>query len=151
MSTYRVFLGAPTADDLRDTHGQNEESTYQWQTVSSKQFIARAMTADPVNTHSHDGIRRNISGGSLQPQSTSASLAYSQPRHVGSLKFGGTQSVVFPLATLEAASRRISLIYKNIIFDESADDEEYDDVGKEGKDQTGMTRGMSALPSLLAH
>jgi hypothetical protein len=28
----------------------------------------------------------------------------------------GTQSIIFPLATLEAASHRISKIYKNIIF-----------------------------------
>ena len=30
----------------------------------------------------------------------------------------GSQSFIFPLATLEAASHRISLIYKNIIFDD---------------------------------
>ncbi|KAG5724386.1 hypothetical protein E4T56_gene16089 [Termitomyces sp. T112] len=32
---------------------------------------------------------------------------------------GGTQSVVFPPATLEAASRRISRIYENAIFDDN--------------------------------
>jgi hypothetical protein len=37
----------------------------------------------------------------------------------------GTQSQapIFPLATLEAASHRISLIYKNIIFDDAAETE----------------------------
>lgn len=35
-----------------------------------------------------------------------------------------TQSIIFPPATLEAASRRISLIYKNIIFDDAADEEQ---------------------------
>jgi hypothetical protein len=30
-----------------------------------------------------------------------------------------TQALVYPPATLEAASRRISLLYQNIIFDES--------------------------------
>jgi hypothetical protein len=33
----------------------------------------------------------------------------------------GTQSLIFPLATLEAASHRISLIYKNIIFDDASE------------------------------
>jgi hypothetical protein len=33
----------------------------------------------------------------------------------------GTQSFIFPLATLEAASHRISLIYKNIIFDDASE------------------------------
>jgi len=35
-----------------------------------------------------------------------------------------TSSVTFPQATLEAASRRISLIYQNIIFDNSDGDQE---------------------------
>ena len=37
----------------------------------------------------------------------------------------GTQSqaFIFPLATLDAASHRISLIYKNIIFDDVAETE----------------------------
>ena len=33
----------------------------------------------------------------------------------------GTPSLIFPLATLEAASHRISLIYKNIIFDDASE------------------------------
>lgn len=32
-----------------------------------------------------------------------------------------SQASIFPLATLEAASHRISLIYKNIIFDDEAE------------------------------
>jgi hypothetical protein len=139
-STFRVFLGAPTAIDLH-AHKQNEESAYQWQTVSSKQCIARTAATRPINTQSHDGIQPSLRG-------ISASLRlYSEPRHASSLNIGGTQSVVFPLATLEAASRRISLIYENIIFDESADDEEY--VDKDENNQTGVARGMSTLPWLL--
>ena len=48
----------------------------------------------------------------------------SSDSHSKSTRLGGdgTQSH-FPLATLEAASHRISLIYKNIIFDNEADSE----------------------------
>lgn len=40
---------------------------------------------------------------------------------------GSTQSVILPPITLEAASRRISLLYQNIIFDDSLDDMEPQD------------------------
>jgi hypothetical protein len=36
-----------------------------------------------------------------------------------------TQSVVLPAATLEAASRRISLIYKDMVFDDGPDEESF--------------------------
>ncbi|KAF9461913.1 hypothetical protein BDZ94DRAFT_768125 [Collybia nuda] len=36
-----------------------------------------------------------------------------------------TQSAIFPPATLEAASHRISLMYQNIIFDDTLDEQEY--------------------------
>jgi len=139
-STYRVFLGAPTTADLR-AHKHNEESAYRWQTISSRPSISHAATTGvntQINTQSHDGIHKSING-SLQRQGTtapSASLAYTDRRRVGSLSISRTQSKVFPLATLEAASHRISLIYKNIIFDDEGDDEE---------DQTGMAPGMCPL------
>ncbi|KAF8079318.1 hypothetical protein FPV67DRAFT_1776331 [Lyophyllum atratum] len=43
-----------------------------------------------------------------------------------------TQLIVFPAATLEAASRRISVIYKNIIFDDGPDEEQFDGQDGEG-------------------
>ena len=145
MSTsYRVFLGAPTASDLRSIHTHDEERTYKWQTVSSSQSIARPVTTAPSNTWQSLGDEVRCPG-SLQAQglSTSGSLIQvygSKQRYAGSPKIGASsQSVVFPLATLEAASRRISLIYKNIIFDDDVDEEE-DGVGK---DQ--VARGMSTL------
>ncbi|GLB43724.1 hypothetical protein LshimejAT787_1402360 [Lyophyllum shimeji] len=51
-----------------------------------------------------------------------------------------TQSVVFPAATLEEASRRISLIYKNVIFDDGPDEEEHGglDGGGVGEEQTTL-------------
>ncbi|KAG6809895.1 hypothetical protein H0H92_014214 [Tricholoma furcatifolium] len=39
-----------------------------------------------------------------------------------------TQSVIFPSATLEAASRRISRIYENVIFDEKSTDGNLDET-----------------------
>jgi hypothetical protein len=63
MTQYRVFLGAPSRAEMRQSSG-----SYQWQTVSSEP---------------------------LRPA-----------------------SVIFPPATLEAASRRISLIYQGVIFKE---------------------------------
>ncbi|KZP29127.1 hypothetical protein FIBSPDRAFT_728098 [Athelia psychrophila] len=72
MSQFRVFLGAPSLADLRQS-----SSSYQWQTVSSE-----------------------------------------------SSKSSGSTSVVFPPATLAAASRRISLLYENVIFGEAEEDDE---------------------------
>jgi hypothetical protein len=50
-----------------------------------------------------------------------------------------TQSGIFPPATLEAASRRISLMYQNIIFDDSLDEQEYtkDDFENRGQGLQG--------------
>jgi hypothetical protein len=48
----------------------------------------------------------------------SSSDSYSKSTRLG---VEGTQSFIFPLATLEAASHRISLIYKNIIFDDASE------------------------------
>ena len=54
-----------------------------------------------------------------------------------------TQSFIFPLATLEAASHRISLIYKNIIFDDASEieglsEEHQDEVEKPVGEGPGM-------------
>ena len=55
----------------------------------------------------------------------SSSDSYSKSTRLG---VDGTQAqsqaFIFPLATLEAASHRISLIYKNIIFDDVTETEE---------------------------
>ncbi|KAF8079307.1 hypothetical protein FPV67DRAFT_109872 [Lyophyllum atratum] len=74
-----------------------------------------------------------------------------------------TQSIVFPAATLEAASRRISLIYKNIIFDDGPEEDQFDGQDEEGvgadqttmftwpptSDETGVTRPDQTAPSFL--
>ena len=48
----------------------------------------------------------------------SSSDSYSKPARLGA---EAIQSFIFPLTTLEAASHRISLIYKNIIFDDASE------------------------------
>jgi hypothetical protein len=145
MSSYRVFLGAPTAADLR-AHKLDQETVFQWNTISSEQFTPHVVTAGPITSQSQaqDRIQRNASDN-LQRQrtiQTSNSLTYSIRQHFGSPSIGGTQSVVFPIATVEAASRRISLLYKNIIFDETADEGEHEGVGNDEGDQTSAVRGM---------
>ncbi|KIJ93123.1 hypothetical protein K443DRAFT_112538 [Laccaria amethystina LaAM-08-1] len=80
---YRIFLGAPSPQDLANIDS-SAASAYHWQTVSSSSRI---------------------------------------PSKSSSTRLIETQSLILPPATLEAASRRISLIYQNIIFDESKDEE----------------------------
>jgi len=57
-----------------------------------------------------------------------------------------SQALVYPPATLEAASRRISLFYQNIIFDDS-DEEVFDQegVGQEARPEGSepITKGVS--------
>ena len=77
---YRVFLGAPSKDDIF-----NDTNSYKWHTLSSND-------------------------------------SYSKSTRLG-VDSSQSQASIFPLATLEAASHRISLIYKNIIFDDVAETE----------------------------
>ena len=83
LMPYRVFLGAPSPQDLANIDS-SAASAYHWQTVSSSSRL---------------------------------------PSKSSSTRFIATQSFILPPATLEAASRRISLIYQNVIFDESKDEE----------------------------
>ena len=53
----------------------------------------------------------------------------------------GTPSFIFPLATLEAASHRISLIYKNIIFDDALEIEDVQDEQPELEKPAGEGLG----------
>lgn len=68
MAQYRVFIGAPSVNDLKRGAG-----SYTWKTI----------------------------------ESPSAEVS---------------QALVYPPATLEAATRRISLLYQNIIFDNSGEE-----------------------------
>lgn len=105
---YRVFLGAPPLSALLDIPesesnisssqaGPPTQPTYHWQTVSSTD------TAQPPHQSSY-GQSNDILWGLRGEGSQSGKLER-------------TESLIYPPATLEAASRRISIIYKNAIFD----------------------------------
>ncbi|KAG5634285.1 hypothetical protein H0H81_002543 [Sphagnurus paluster] len=74
----------------------NDPHSYQWQRFSSTQVTATTRLS------------------TQQGKSEQSIIA----------KLGRTQSIVLPAATLEAPSRRISLIYKNIVFNDRPEDEE---------------------------
>jgi hypothetical protein len=113
---YRIFLGAPSPQDLANIDS-SAASAYHWQTVSSSSRI---------------------------------------PSKSSSTRLIETQSLILPPATLEAASRRISLIYQNIIFDESKDEEgdslvEEDDLrdGNESRKLGGRLTDLTFRGSVL--
>jgi hypothetical protein len=57
-----------------------------------------------------------------------------------------TQSVVLPAATLEAASHRISLIYKDMVFDDGPDEESFSSLHDTSEDEVEVSvfRGVGA-------
>ena len=80
----------------------------------------------------------------------SSNDSYSKSTRLG---YEGTQSFIFPLATLEAASHRISLIYKNIIFDDASEmeglSEERPEVEEPSREGPGMVMlGLTKIISL---
>ncbi|THV01917.1 hypothetical protein K435DRAFT_377221 [Dendrothele bispora CBS 962.96] len=82
---YRIFLGAPTVQEVLQQDRNGGSAPYNWVTISS----------DEPTTSQHS-----------------------------SSDFSG---LLLPPATLEAASRRISLIYQNIIFQDKDEDEDIED------------------------
>jgi hypothetical protein len=98
MTPFRVFVGAPSASDLKRDTG-----SYIWKII--------------------------------EPPSADVS-----------------QALIYPPATLDAASRRISLLYQNIIFEDS-DEEVFDQGNGEGAglSQKGVSRHGSSITSLISH
>ncbi|KAJ8583142.1 hypothetical protein M405DRAFT_749097 [Rhizopogon salebrosus TDB-379] len=93
MTPFRVFVGAPSASDLKRDTG-----SYIWKTI--------------------------------EPPSADVS-----------------QALIYPPATLDAASRRISLLYQNIIFEDS-DEEVFDQGNGEG---AGLSqKGVSQQTTLIS-
>lgn len=79
---------------------------------------------------------------SYQWQTISSSRHAVQARRT----LGATQSVIFPPATLEAASRRISRIYENAIFDDNEPEEEqFDEPEGGGASIAWLACGVSML------
>lgn len=110
MSHYRVFLGAPSTADV-----QNDPKSYSWRTFSSSPFSTSysndaSLSILRKSTNQSLGlIRRDlaqIDKISVQPQLTRS------------------QSLIFPLSFIDAASERISRLYRDATFGEDVDDEE---------------------------
>ena len=104
----------------------------QWSTITSmyRVFLGAPSKADIFN---------DTKSYKWHTISSSDSYSKSTPSRLG---VEGTQSFIFPLATLEAASHRISLIYKNIIFDDASEmegpSEERPDEEEPTRDGPGM-------------
>ena len=116
MSIYRVFLGAPSTADIR-----NDPGSYSWRTVSS--------------SSSHPGSRSLLATKSTRLNVLEDdSLRDTDPA-------SASVSVIFPfaLATLEAASIRISSLYKDVIFRE-AELDSYEEP-EEGQSEKGLQLG----------
>ena len=121
---YRVFLGAPPPSAVVSTE------SYHWQTVS---------TTD--NQHRHP-----------RPTPLSASSSNEQESYLWPMRsvsaarlLQRADSFLYPPATLEAASRRISLIYKNAIFDRT---EEGYGEGPDNEEEQDEERGSESFEPL---
>ncbi|KAF9564938.1 hypothetical protein CPC08DRAFT_759879 [Agrocybe pediades] len=123
---YRVFLGAPTAADLKTDPG-----SYSWRTVHPKQQREQEQVLEPE----------------AAPKKVASPLKAATSSYKSFRSLRPTQSFAFPpRATLEAASRRISLIYQDIVFDDPVEDESLgvDDGGHgEGDGQEATGQGVS--------
>ncbi|CAA7264924.1 unnamed protein product [Cyclocybe aegerita] len=110
---YRVFLGAPSKSEI-----SNDPRSYSWRTLNSTSISvsqSRPLPAPPALEEKKKDASGSSSGRLIQ-----------QTQSYGSLAFP------FPLETLEEASRRVSLIYKDLAFREEEGEEEVDDMDEEG-------------------
>ena len=109
MSHYRVFLGAPSFSDI-----QNDPSSYSWRTFSSSPSSASASNSNYTpGALSRKSTRRNLELAHETDATNSITSVQSQ-----------FPSLVFPFAFHEAASERISRIYRDATFGVDVEDEE---------------------------
>ncbi|KAF6761339.1 hypothetical protein DFP72DRAFT_1042197 [Ephemerocybe angulata] len=131
---YRVFLGAPSLSALTST--KDEGQSYHWQTVCSTDTPAVQHQQVPSATSSL-GVNDSslFTTPWLQRSASYGRIGRSQG---GRRPEDSIISFVYPPATLEAASRRISLVYRNAIFDRSEGGED-DEGGGVDADGTVIT------------
>ncbi|KAF5312810.1 hypothetical protein D9619_002449 [Psilocybe cf. subviscida] len=135
-TSYRVFLGAPSIHDLA-----NDPKTYSWRTTSSTSASNSKDVVVPTRTQSSRG------GISAKP---SMSMNKSIPRVESIQRENSTyaqiklsQSFVLPKATLDEASRRISLIYRDLVLSGGGEEDEElgggvkEDEHEEDEDDSG--------------
>ncbi|KAJ3550907.1 hypothetical protein NMY22_g136 [Coprinellus aureogranulatus] len=114
---YRVFLGAPPASALNSTE------SYHWQTIS---------TSDLRHPHSTP----------LTAANSNEQESFMQwPKSISASRLQRADSFMYLPATLEAASRRISMIYRNAIFDRTEAGDADEPEEEEGEDGGRQLRG----------
>ncbi|KAJ3535488.1 hypothetical protein NMY22_g6467 [Coprinellus aureogranulatus] len=115
---YRVFLGAPPISTWNSTE------SYHWQTIS---------TSDLRHPHSTPLTAANSNEQESFMQWPMKSISASRLQRA--------DSFMYPPATLEAASRRISMIYRNAIFDRTEAGDADEPEEEEGEDGGRQLRG----------
>ncbi|KAF6753321.1 hypothetical protein DFP72DRAFT_1069694 [Ephemerocybe angulata] len=137
---YRVFLGAPSLSALTSTDDEGQSSLgYHWQTVSSTDTPAAQHQQVPSATSSLGANDSSLFATPwLQRSASYGRIGRSQAEAGGRRPEESMVAFVYPPATLEAASRRISLVYRNAIFDRS-EGEEDDEGGGADADGTAIT------------
>lgn len=104
MPTYRVFSNPPTLEDI-----DQDTTSFLWRTISSSELtrdvsrnISQELTTVSPGEHSQASSRKGV--GDVQ---SAMPLTYPTSPYA-----------IFPfdLATLEAASQRITTLYKDIVF-----------------------------------
>ena len=117
MSTYRVFLGAPSAAEIR-----NDPSSYSWRTFTSAPYAASHGTLSRKATLFQEDAMGNqvLDVDRTDNQRTDPELGDDVPPPLRQKSL----PVIFPSPVIEAASERISMMYKDITFGEGGEDEE---------------------------
>lgn len=172
---YRVFLGAPTKDEL-----EQDPHEYNWKTVTSNALAQTGSTSisaaanvsalsksvkpwsgtQPAreNSVSFGNISINQFYADMTPSEISISkgniLEKEQSREENkeqttnatqSQGEGQSRYYILPPATLEAANSRISMVYRNIIFGDDRDEGGNEDAD-EGYEQRGDETTMLTWP-----
>jgi hypothetical protein len=115
-ASYRVFLGAPSLEDLR-----NDPKTYSWRTTSSSSASSTKDAVVPTRTQS---ARGDVSAKSSMSVQRVRSIQQEHSVQMKGQSFRQSQSFVLPKATLEEVSRRISLIYRDLVLSGEGDEDE---------------------------
>ena len=115
MSTFRVFLGAPSLAEIR-----NDLRSYSWRTFSSAQNAPSCRTLSRKSTL----FQEDAIGNQVLDKMDNHPM---DPELGDDVSFPLKQKswpVIFPPTVIEAASERISMMYKDLTFGEGDEDEE---------------------------
>ena len=105
--SYKVFLGAPTTAELRNQNTQDSADNLTWRAAEG-----------PLHRENDATISRTDSKAKAQSQRDGLNLIISPQISEESREW------IMPAATLNAATQRISEMYKNVIFPDDEEDDE---------------------------